>query len=156
MRDIPGYEGLYAATSCGKIWSYRRKRFLKLDGFRGNYIMVTLRDKDGKDKSHYVHRLIAMTYIPNPDNLPQVNHKDETRDNNCVNNLEWCTSGYNLAYSHIQQKRRFIPIYCVELDRTFKSAYEAARELGLYPNNIRDCCAGMFERTGGLHFRYAE
>lgn len=104
MKDIKGYEGLYAVTEDGQIWSYRRKKFLKLDGKVGDYQSIGL-SKDGKVKGYAVHRLVAQAYIPNPDNLPMVNHKDEVKSNNCVDNLEWCTREYNCNYGTAVQRR---------------------------------------------------
>ena len=89
MKDIQGYEGLYAVTSCGKVWSYKNERFLKPYKKRDGYLEVYLY-KGGERKHYIIHRLVAMAYIPNPDNLPQVNHKDENKENNALPNLEWC------------------------------------------------------------------
>ena len=100
MKDIPGFEGLYAATEDGQIYSYRRKRFMKLSGVPGDYYLVNL-TKDKKWKSYYVHRLVAMAFLPNPDNLPQVNHIDRRKDNNCLSNLEWCSVYDNLKHSNV-------------------------------------------------------
>ena len=125
MRDIPGYEGLYAVTSCGKVWSHKREKFMTPTGDEGNYRVVCL-TKNGESKIILIHRLVAITYIPNPDNLPQVNHIDQHKDNNCINNLEWCTPEYNLAFSKIWASKRKA-VYCVELDKTFKSIYAAAK-----------------------------
>ena len=75
MKDIKGYEGLYAVTSCGRVWSYRRNKFLAPATIKSGYNYVNLY-KDGKKKFCRVHRLVAEAYIPNPDNLPQVNHKN--------------------------------------------------------------------------------
>ena len=97
MRDIPGYEGLYAATSCGKIYSYRAKKFLKPRKDRDGYLLINLY-KDNKMKTYLVHRLIAATYLDNPLNLPQVNHKDEDKTNNALPNLEFCTAAYNINF----------------------------------------------------------
>lgn len=96
MKDITNYEGLYAITSCGKVWSYKSKKFLK-PYFNGGYASVAL-SKNGKLTYPLVHRLVAEAYISNPDNLPQVNHKDEDKAHNCVNNLEWCDATYNNNY----------------------------------------------------------
>lgn len=79
MRDIPGFEGLYAVTSCGKVWSYKSKKFIKPYRIGNGYLAVKL-----AGKNYRVHRLVAMTYIPNPENLPFVNHKDENKHNNCL------------------------------------------------------------------------
>ena len=121
MKDIPGYEGLYAVTSCGKVWSYRRKRFLKPGLIGDGYEAVCLPN----GVMEYVHRLVAITYIPNPNNLPVVNHKDENSRNNCVNNLEWCTMQYNIEYSLHQRVR------CIETGKEFISITECAKQMNL-------------------------
>jgi hypothetical protein len=89
MEDIKGYEGLYAVTSCGRVWSYRSKKFLKPKEDKNGYLSVGLR-LNGKQDRRYIHRLVAEAYIPNPAALPQVNHKDEIKSHNYINNLEWC------------------------------------------------------------------
>ena len=159
MKDIKGYEGLYAITSCGKVWSYKSQKFLKLTDDGRGYLIVSL-CKGGKGKAFRVHRLVAETYIPNPNNLPEVNHKDEVKINNCINNLEWCDSKYNNNYgtrtTRSAEKRRK-PVYCVELDKVFDSMSAAAAELGLKVSAISLCCKGeRLKTTGGYHFRYAE
>jgi hypothetical protein len=111
-RDIPGCEGQYLVSNVGRIksmkWSGKygshpdgmiRKQ--RTDEFGYKYVMLRIA---GKNKRISVHRAVAMAFIPNPDNLPQVNHKDETRDNNCVENLEWCTILYNNNYGHRKEK----------------------------------------------------
>lgn len=100
MKEIPGFEGRYAVTSCGKVYSIRYKRFLKLVGGKGNYQGVNLPDKEGKWNFYYVHRLMALTYIPNPCGYKEVNHKDEVKDHNWYMNLEWCTRKYNINYGN--------------------------------------------------------
>lgn len=99
MKDIPGYKGLYAATSCGRIWSHTHKKFLKQKINSSGYRAVQL-CKNGKVKELLVHRLIAMTYLTNDLNLPEINHKDENKLNNALNNLEWCTKSYNINYGN--------------------------------------------------------
>ena len=86
MKDIKDYEGLYAITEDGRIWSYRSNRFLK-PYVRKGYLRVKLYI-NGVEKDFSIHRLVAFAYLPNPDNLPEVNHKDENKQNNCVDNLE--------------------------------------------------------------------
>ena len=134
LKDIPGYEGLYAATRDGRIWSHRRKKFMKASGEPNNYKVIWL-SKDKKSSCPYVHRLIALTYIPNPDNLPCVNHKDEHKDNNHVDNLEWCTQEYNVRYSGTAG-RPSKPVYCIELDKTFPSIRKASIELNILQPNL--------------------
>lgn len=103
-KDIPGYEGFYEASSFGRIRSkertvrnyYCRERIL-MQSVKHHYLYVTL-SKDGKTKNIRVHRLIAITFLPNPKHLSDVNHKDENPLNNKVDNLEWCSNSYNLQY----------------------------------------------------------
>ena len=131
MRDIKGYEGLYAVTSCGKVWSYRRNKWLK-PKLHGEYLFVGFY-KNGEYKNFYVHRLVAEAYIPNPDGLPQVNHKDEKKEHNWINNLEWCTAKYNTNYGTRNERaaeKRKKPIYCEELDRVFDGSVTACKEFG--------------------------
>lgn len=101
-KDIPGFEGLYQVSNDGKVRSlnYNRtgkKQILKQSMDRGGYKMVQLW-KNNKKETCKVHRLVAQTFIPNPNNWPQVNHKDENKSNNHISNLEWCTQEYNSNY----------------------------------------------------------
>lgn len=158
MKDIKGYEGLYAVTSCGKVWSYKRKCFLKPWSNGNGYLLVCL-CKDGKVEKIRVHRLVANAYIPNYNNLPEVNHKDEVRYHNWLNNLEWTTHKDNCNYGTCREKIAEAikkPVYCVELDRVFDSVKEAAKELRVYATNICVCCRNNHRRTNGYHFKYVE
>lgn len=147
MRDIPGYEGLYGITSCGRVWSYRAKRFLKpFDNGKG-YLRVSLR-KDGKRKDFLVHRLVAETYLPNPDNLSQVNHKDEDKSNNALPNLEWCTAVYNINYSLAKK------VICVETGKIFESVNEAAEAVNRNAKTLSNHLRGRKKTCAGLHFKY--
>lgn len=101
MKDIKGFEGKYAITSCGRVWSYKNNMFLKSHPDKDGYLMTLLYDSNGKGKMCKIHRLVAEAYIPNPDNLPLVNHKDEIKHHSYLNNLEWCTKAYNNHYSDI-------------------------------------------------------
>lgn len=97
MADIQGYEGLYAITSCGKVWSHRRQKFLKPRIDKDGYHRIALR-KDGGYKYFMIHRLVASAYIPNPLGLAEVNHKDEIKHHNWINNLEWLSHKDNCNY----------------------------------------------------------
>ena len=139
MKDISGYEGLYAVTSCGKVWSYRRNRFLKVRNKGDGYVKVTLTDRNGKAKDRSIHRLVAETYIPNPDKLPEVNHKNEDRAKNNVQNLEWCTRQYNTNYG--TRASKFIKtvgkdVVCLETGISYESAGVAGRALGIHISTI--------------------
>ena len=158
MKNIKDYEGLYAITRDGQVWSYISKKFLKYsDNGKGYYQVILC--KEGKKKTFLIHRLVAQAFIPNPNNLPEVNHKDEDKSNNCVENLEWMSKIDNINYgtgSKRSAEKRSKPIYCVELDKVFKSGKEAAEELGLHNSHISNVCKGIYKTTGGYHFRYAE
>lgn len=104
FKDIPGFED-YSVSKCGKVKSNRRGKLLSVVNRKDGYQEVGIR----KEKVKYVvmvHRLVAMTYLPNPENKPCVNHKDSVRDNNHVDNLEWCTQKENLE--HASRKGRLI------------------------------------------------
>ena len=98
-RPIEGYEGLYEVSNLGRVKSLKcgRERILKPQMKKKGYLQVGLR-KEGKYKMFKVHRLVAQAFIPNPEGLPQINHKDENPSNNRVENLEWCDSKYNNNY----------------------------------------------------------
>lgn len=156
MRDIPNFEGLYAVTSCGKVWSYRSKRFLKPSWSHSNsgkdwegYLQVTLM-KDGKKHYMKVHRAVALTYIPNPNNLPETDHINGDRRNNSVNNLQWITKEANLMKREGLKKR----VKCEENGKIYESINAAARELGLDSGSISKVCRGIMKQTKGYHFTF--
>lgn len=158
MKDIEGYEGLYAITSCGKVWSYKSKKFLTPRPTKTGYLQVMLY-KDGKGLNHYIHRLVAIAYVPNPNDLPQVNHKDENKENNYVNNLEWITHKENNNYGTRNEragKGHRKPIYCVELDKVFESQAQVCRELKINAGQLSCCLKGTHRHktAGGFHWRY--
>lgn len=101
-KDIPGYEGKYQVSNTGEVKSLNyngtgKAKLLKQLDNRYGYLRVTL-FKNGKRKWFRVHRLVAMTFLPNPNNYREVNHKDENKYNNNVDNLEWCNAKYNMNY----------------------------------------------------------
>lgn len=115
-KDIQGYEGLYQISNLGRIKSLERDIIYsngKIQHYKGK-ILTPNSDKDdyktiklcknGIIKRYLVHRLIAITFIPNPDNLPCVNHKDENKQNNNIENLEWCSVAYNNCYGSRLEK----------------------------------------------------
>ena len=151
MIDITGYEGLYAIDENGNVWGYKKKHFLTQTPDKDGYMTVKL-TKNNVGKRCKVHRLVAQTFLPNPNNLPCVNHKDEDKANNNINNLEWCSIGYNVNYG-TRNLKISKAVYCVELDRTFDSMTEAAKELGLDRSHIGACCNGKQHTCGGYHWR---
>ena len=114
-KDIKDYEGIYQVSNLGRVKSCDRcirnsrgvwhikEKILKCSKRNDGYIMVALR-YNGDNRRILVHRLVAEAFIPNPNNLPLVNHKDESRDNNKADNLEWCTNEYNLHYGTADER----------------------------------------------------
>lgn len=102
--DIHGYEGLYKVNNKGEILSVRSGNLLKAGRNLQGYMNVSL-TKNGKSKTYKVHRLVAVAFIPNPNNYPYINHKDENKANNHVDNLEWCTHKYNINYGTAIERR---------------------------------------------------
>ena len=96
FKSICGYEGIYWITKFGYVINSNGKILKPYDNGYG-YLVVDLK-ANGKRKHKKIHRLVAEAFIPNPDNLPEVNHKDENKYNNSVDNLEWCNSSYNKTY----------------------------------------------------------
>lgn len=150
-RDIPGYEGYYQVSSLGNVRgvdrfvpmaNYRRGRTIKgrtkialID--KHGYLKVLL-CQNGIRKNHFVHQLVALAFIPNPQNLPTVNHKDETKTNNHVSNLEWMSSENNVKYSH-SKKVRQLDSYG-NLIKEWESMSEAERIMGYKTGAISKCC----------------
>lgn len=98
IKDIPGWEGLYACDVEGHIYSYRTNKFLSPSKNKRGYLHVTF-TKDGKRYDYRVQRLVAMTFIDNPENKEQVNHIDGNKLNNCIQNLEWVTAEENIEHA---------------------------------------------------------
>lgn len=109
-KDIKGYEGKYQVsnlgrikniqTNCMKMATLQKKYIMK----QGGYYQITLWKGKHNGKTYLIHRLVAQHFIPNPDNLPQVNHIDHDRSNNRVDNLEWCTAKYNSNHKRNNRK----------------------------------------------------
>lgn len=116
-KSIPGYEGLYEVSSYGRVKSLNRYVKVKSKSYRlqKGKMLSPIKNKygylqvflccNGKYKIISVHRLVAQAFIPNPDNLPIINHKDEDKTNNRVENLEWCNAKYNSNYKGVLKRR---------------------------------------------------
>ena len=156
MKDVVGYEGLYAVTEEGQVWSYKSKKFLSPADNGHGYLQVGLR-KDGKTKMLRVHRLVAEAYIPNPEGKKDVNHKDGNRGNNNINNLEWATRKENCNYEiHKDYKGNLTKIRCVETGEVYESQAAAARETGIGRYNINNVITGKQKTAGGYHWERVE
>ena len=109
FKDIEGYEGLYQISNKGRVKSLERvtssgcpiKEKIRVNSTKKNGYEFIILYKDGKGKNFYIHRLVALAFIPNIDNKSQVNHIDENKSNNCVSNLEWVTNNENQR--HLQK-----------------------------------------------------
>lgn len=130
-------------------------------GLYKGYRYIKLR-KGNHYKQFQAHRLVAMAFIPNPEGLPCVNHKDENRQNNMASNLEWCTYKYNINYGSCIQKireKRSIPVVQMTADgeivANYKSMHEAASVTGLQISKIFNVCKGKRNHTGGYKWEYA-
>lgn len=112
-KDIEGYIGLYQISNLGRVKSLGRRgkgcsledRILKHNINKDGYHLVNLKDVNHVAKWYSVHRLVALHFIPNPNNLPIINHKDEDKSNNYMDNLEWCTIQYNNSYGTVVERQ---------------------------------------------------
>lgn len=173
-KDVVGYEGLYKVSNLGRVKSLSRliiisnyhkqsddiilKQKINVTG----YNVVNL-SKNGCYKTKFVHRLVAEAFIPNPNTLPQINHKDENKLNNCVNNLEWCTGKYNANYGtrnerSSKHKMKKVEQYTKEgvLVKVWDSVTTVQKETGMSLFNISMACTGKIKTAFGYIWKYKE
>lgn len=175
-KAIKGYEGIYEVSNLGRVRSldrYRSAAYGKIAFIRGievtirknstnNYLVVGL-CKNGKGVHKLVHRLVAEAFVPNPNNLPQVNHKDENPNNNRADNLEWCDQYYNnhygtaIARRSITRGRKVVQsdMEGNEIAR-YNSAREAERAIGKSQAAISRACTGVYKSAYGFLWRYED
>ena len=180
-KDIQGYEGIYQVSNYGRIKSlgryyfsgmynaikkYQNENIRKIEKTRDGYIMVAL-CKDGKIKKYLVHRLVAEHFIDNQDNLPQINHIDENKQNNYYKNLEWCSNKYNINYGMRNEKARKSmtkikgrKVNQYDLKNNFIKQYSsingASKQFNRKGSNIRNCCIGKQKTAYGFKWKYAD
>ena len=144
-RNIKGFEGLYQVSNLGHVKSlnYLRKGISSYltPLFNHDYYLVNLY-KDKKVYHFKVHRLVAEAFLPNPNNLPQVNHKDENKLNNSVDNLEWCDQTYNIRYSKAVKVGKFKNN---ELIKVYSAMADVKLD-GHLPSKVCQCCKGEYGR----------
>lgn len=154
-KDIKDSEGLYQVSNLGRVRSLNHRNrpgYIKIMSpyvTKGGYYHLRIR-KHGHIIRHVsIHRLVAETFIPNPNNFSQVNHKDENKKNNKVENLEWCSGSYNLHYgtcidriksSHAKKHGK--PVRCIETGECFYTVMDASRKYGFNQGNISNACVG--------------
>ena len=150
FKDVVGYEGLYMIGSCGSVYSVRRNKILKPSKDKDGYLHVSL-SKNDKQKYCFIHRLVGQAFIPNPDNLPQINHKDEIPWNNCVSNLEWCDAKYNNNYgTHGKTVYQYKDGVLIDV---YPSISEAVRN-GFDSIKISLCHRGIIKTYMGYQWSY--
>lgn len=178
-KQVDGYGGYYEVSNLGRVRSkervtdiqsychiVRKPKILK-GQFNGNYFRVVM-SYEGKYRQVLIHRLVAEAFLPNPNNLPEINHKDEDKTNNNVSNLEWCTRLYNINYGTKKKrhsefmtktKGRRVCQYTKtgELVNTFESITQASKATGIIHSSINMACVHETQKTaGGYVWRYAE
>ena len=164
-KDIKGYEGQYQVSNMGRVKSLPRKvqfghtyrttpeKVLKYCNNGNGYQYVSL--GGGVENRRYVHRLVAEAFIPNPYNLPEVNHKDCNPTNCIESNLEWCDRAYNLNYGNHNEKHS-LPVDQYTVDGTFVKTWKsiAEAEAHIHKTHIWDCCVGKRKKCGGYLWKY--
>ena len=170
-KDVKGYEGLYQVSNFGNVKSLIRNKILKLSYSHNGYRLVSLRRKTFR-----VHRLVAEAFISNPNNFSWVNHKDENKENNCVDNLEWCSASYNINYGDRNNKvakkvsiwrkkkgsdyspreRKRVAQYTLgdKFVKEFRSINEAGIETNSSIGTIYKCCVGTSKTCNGYKWKF--
>lgn len=169
-KEIKYYPN-YMVSNMGRVKSlnYRRtgrEKIMKPSKMNSGYLLICLR-KNGVKKFYSLHRLVAMAFLPNPNNYPQVNHKDENKQNNCIKNIEWCDAKYNLHYGTARERtikglinNSKISKPVIKMDKTnkiiaeFPSIAEVQRQLGFSKSSISKCCLGKQKTCGGYKWKY--
>lgn len=169
-KPVIGYENLYEISNFGNVRSLDRYvngkwgkmkikgKTLTLVKEKDGYYVVNLY-KNNKTKQFRVHRLVAEVFISNPDNLPEINHKDENKANNRVDNLEWCTTKYNCNYGNRNRKiRKKVNQYDLEGNfiKEWESIIQVERELNIFHSRIIEVCRGKRKQIGGYVWRYVD
>lgn len=171
IKDFPNYY----VTDSGDVYSRASGRIKKLkqDKLKSGYLMVSLCN-NGKIKKHLVHRLVAQTFIPNPENKKEINHKNGIKTDNKVDNLEWSTRSENVLHTYYVLHRKpskaflgrvgklhpnaklVLQIKDGKVIAEFYGCREAERETGICAENICACCNGKHKKIGGYQWKYKE
>lgn len=181
MKDIPDYEWRYSVTREGHFYSFVNSYWRRVEtphqikaranNKRWGYLYVTLRDWKWWAKNWIAHRLVAITYLPNPDNLPEINHKNWDKNDISVENLEWCTSSYNKIHkfrvlwyknseksNQMARERMSKKVALLwdkwEIVQTFSSATEATKFVWWKKGNIHTCCRWNTSTAYGRKWKY--
>lgn len=162
--DIEGYENLYAISSKGRCWSYKTNKLLKESINNDGYLRFSL-FKNGKHKRYLAHRLVAKSFVANPNQYPEINHINENIKDNCVENLEWCTHKQNINYGSRNKKVSLAlknnqnsakRVQNIDTLKIYDSLTKAEKETGIDLSQISLCCKNKAKTAGGYHWRYVE
>lgn len=163
MKEFTVFERQYFIDQEGNVFNSFGKQMSKNIGGGRQYPYVMFRHKiNGKihRKRIFIHRLVAELFLPNPHNLPQVNHIDGNKNNSKVTNLEWVSVSENQMHSRYslgnQTGFEDRPVECIETKVIYKSTREAWRETGVGFSHISECASGKRKTAGGFHWRYVK
>ena len=179
LEELPKYKSfsLYSVSTKGNIKNNKTGKLRKLTTNRQGYVELYLYDSEGNGRNIQVHRLVALAFIPNPNNLPEVNHKDEDIRNNEVTNLEWCSHSYNINYGTRNTKVKALlsgrkrpqfsgknnntshAVVQLTLNGEFVQEFEfikQAKDQGFNVTCISDCCRGQQKSHKGYKWVYKE
>lgn len=175
-KDIENYEGLYQVSNLGRIKSFPRRYsrnkapiIMKQRIDHKGYLQLSL-CKNGKEQNKKVHRLVAQGFIPNPNNLPQINHIDGVKTNNNVSNLEWCDNSYNQLHAnrmglnkHRLERVKEVcnkPVAQLTLNDDLLNKYislrEASEKTGCNYKSMSACASGKTKSSGGYKWKYID
>lgn len=169
-KPVVGYEDYYLVSNEGDVFSIRSNHLLKVTTQSNGYKRVEL-NVNGKATKESIHRLVAKAFIPNPNDYPIINHKDENPSNNHADNLEWCTYKYNTNYGNCISRMvankeykygadnpRSKTVYQFDLEGNlidmFSSTYDAARFYDIDAKSIAKCCTGGLKQYAGYGWSY--
>lgn len=162
-RPVIDYEGLYEVSNFGRVISLRTNKILQQKNTTWGYRSVNLYDCNRKLNTKYVHRLVAVAFVPNPYNHTEVNHKDECKTNNLFSNLEWCDRKYNLNYGTWKDKvsanfsKRVEQLTIDGKHVAFYGSLKQASEItGFCSKNIQNAIYGRYKQANGYIWRYVE
>jgi hypothetical protein len=180
-KDIKDYEGLYQVSNLGRIKSLKRKVYAGNNKLRWQYEKILSNNKtngrgykivslskENKAKNKYIHRLVAETFLENPNNYKYINHKDEKKENNCVDNLEFCSAQYNATYNNLhirnglKNRNNKYSKKIMQLDdsniiiKEYPSIKEASRQMKVSFQSISNCLKGKQKHSAGYRWKYKE